>query len=190
MMSTAPAVYDRGRSSAPSSITCQASPDDFVPELPTGNPFRPTTTISSIVGGSPPPSPSLTVPTLAPVQALRQSPKIFIQPTTTALTAPAPTTTRGAKSHTFFLVQWLPPSCQSSCFLSVGTMLIFPGTNILLPTLLLKPTLPYIYECSCNNDGSDHVDVEMPSNPSKCSPIIAVSELSHLFSGVMFSQVL
>jgi hypothetical protein len=67
-----------------------------------------------------------------------------------------------SQSRTSFLLQWLPPSCQTSCFYSVGTMLVFPSTNLVLPTPLLKKTSPYVYACSRNIHLTPVIDT--PSN--------------------------
>jgi hypothetical protein len=138
-------VFDRGRSPAsthtphhyhPSSIHC---PEPRTPR----NHFQQNTSDNSIaaaVGRAFWWSPPSKFPTYPPVQALQVVNTISPQP---------PPATVDATLFTSFLRQWLPPPCQSSCFFSIGPMLVFPGTNVILPIPLLRQTLPsYVHNCS------------------------------------------
>jgi hypothetical protein len=183
MMSLSLAVFDCGQPSAP------------IPP-PTHCPFDPFTSSTSarnqdnqgIPSFSFPPTPcpfsKLAVST--PVHTLRSAYKSSIPPLrTTVLPTKQPTNVAPTKQHvkfrTPFLLQWLPPPCQISCFFLVGSFLVFPGTSIVLPTPLLEKQLPYVFKCSCN--------IDMLSSPISHSSIAINPALPRQFNGAMFGKV-
>jgi hypothetical protein len=94
-------------------------------------------------------------------------------------TSVAPTTKQRVKSYIPVLHQWLPPHCQTSCFFSVGTFLVFPGSSTAIPTPLLEKQMPYVYKCSC--------DTNKPPTLSHSSTTVDHS-LPSRFNGTLFGQ--
>jgi hypothetical protein len=79
------------------------------------------------------------------------------------------------------LHQWLPPHCQTSCFFSVWTFLVFPGYSTVIPTPLLEKQMPYVYTCSC--------DTNKPPTPLSKSSTKTNHSLPRRFNGTLFGQV-
>jgi hypothetical protein len=130
MMSPSPAVFDRGRPSASVPSTSHCPSDPFNPSISNRHHNNQAASAVFIL---PTTRPSSKLATLPPVLTLCSLSKRFIPPPTTAAT-----NRQHTRSHTSLLYQWLPPSCQTSCFFSVGTLLVFPGNSIVMPTPLLE----------------------------------------------------
>jgi hypothetical protein len=172
-MSPSLAVFDRGRPSASVPSTSHCPSDPFNPSISNRHHDNQAASAVFIL---PTTRPSSKLATLPPVLTLRSLSKRFIPPPTTAAT-----NTQHVRSHTSLLYQWLPPSCQTSCFFSVGTLLVFPGNSIVLPTPLLEKQLPYVYVCSC--------DTNKPTLPLSPSSITVNHAMPRRFNGAMFGLV-
>jgi hypothetical protein len=162
MMSPSPAVFDRGQPSASVPSTSHCPSDPFNPSISNRHHNNQAASAVFIL---PTTCPSFKLATLPPVLTLCSLSKRFIPPPTTA-----GTNMQHIKSHTSILYQWLPPS--------VGTLLVFPGNSIVLPTPLLEKQLPYVYVCSC--------DTNKPTLPLSPSSITVNHAMPCQFNGAMF----
>jgi hypothetical protein len=136
MMSPYLAVFDCGRPSAPIPPPTHAPSD---PVTPSASTRHQDTQAAAVVlfQVTTRPLPALT--TIPPVLNLRSEYRNVTPPSTSIMS-----TKHRIKSHLPVLHQWLPPHCQTSCFFSVGTFLVFPGFSTALPTPLLEQQMPYM----------------------------------------------
>jgi hypothetical protein len=168
-MSPPPAVFDRGRPSACLSSPSHCPSDQFNQSIfNRHHNIQPATTVFVL----PTTGPASPLTTLPPVGILRTASVRFILPPTTVAT------TKRLKIRPSLLYEWLPPPCRTSCFFSVGSLLVFPETSIVLPITLLEKHLPYVYVCACSSD-------KQPSSLSHSS--ITVDHVApRQFHGTMF----
>jgi hypothetical protein len=184
MMSPSLVVFDQGQPSAPIPLPTRRPFDPFTSSTSARNQDNQVITLFSFL---PTPCPFSKLAVSTPVHTLCSAYKSSIPPPrTTVLQTKQPTnvapTKQRVKFRTPFLLQWLPPPCQISCFFSVGSFLVFPGsTSIVLPTPLLEKQSPYVYKCSCN--------INMLSSPISHSSITINPALPCQFNGAMFGKV-
>jgi hypothetical protein len=170
-MLPSPVVFYHGQPLAPSSPTSHYSSDPFTLSTLTRNQENPAATAICLWLTT-----RVHLPNWPSAVSTNAMYKSFIPP---------PTNKQCVKLHSPVLYQWLPPPCQVSCFSSVGTFLVFPGTSIVLPSPLLEKRLPYMSTIACAAPSSCH-------HPPPTA--LSLSNISHLvgsmFNGTLLGYVL
>ena len=167
MLTAFPAVFDRGRPSAGHTPSDAPPPSSNTPLHPKTFEEQQETTIFSTTAINTTSGSSSSAATQLPVPGLHDISAVSSPSTRSALLQPsrhATTNRRPQPLHTFFLSRWLPTSCASSCFYSLGTQFSFPGSNRLIPIATLQATHPYTYECTCWHDRPSPGDSTIPTS--------------------------